>query len=319
MKKVVALVGQKPTIEYELQEFSKRDDVEFVYTAHREPEMLKEILKDAEVILYTGRLIPNEIIDCLEKCRMIVRYGIGYDDIDIKYAAKKGIMVCNAPNYGVIDVAEHAVSLILACSKRLIYMNDCVRDVFWDTTHMGQSSRLAGKTIGFIGFGKIARCVCERTNALQMQPIVYDPYIKTACLDEYHAESVSLDTLLQTADYVTLHLPLSDKTYHMLGKNEFVKMKKSAYLINTSRGKLINEPDLVDALENGIIAGAGLDVFEDESGNLDKRMLNMKNVVLTPHVAWNTLEAGGALHKEVTDNVIRYLDGHRPDSIVNMK
>lgn len=317
MKKIVALMDSRE-LSYEMQEFSKRDDVEFYNSMEKEQSKVIEIVKDADVILFTDVSINSEVIDCLEKCKLIIRYGIGYDNVDTKKAAEKGIIVCNAPNYGVVDVAEHAMSLIMACSKRLVYMNDCVRDKFWNIGEMGQSSRLAGKTIGFVGFGKIARCVCERTNAFQAKAIVYDPYVSAECLKEYKAESVSLDTLLKEADYVTLHVPLSDKTRHMLGKDEFAKMKNTAYIINTGRGGLINETELIDALENSVIAGAGLDVFETENSNLDERILKMQNVVLTPHVAWNTSEATVALHKEVTENVLRFLDGERPESIVNM-
>ena len=315
MKKIVVL-GDVKTLDYEIAEFSKRNDAELVCFYERGQEEIMKATRDADVFLYSGAQINREIIDNMQRCRLICRYGIGYDDIDFKRAAERGIMVCNAPNYGVIDVAEHAVALLLACSKRLIYMNDRVRDKSW--TIVGSSSRMANKTIGFIGFGKIARCVCTRTNALGMKPIVYDPYIKGECLEEFGAESVCLETLLQTADYITIHSPLNAETRHMLGMNEFLKMKRTAYLVNTSRGGLINEPELVDALQNGVIAGAGLDVFEEESAKLDSRLLSMKNVTLTPHVAWNTAEAAGALHKEVTDNVIRYLNGEKPLNIVNM-
>lgn len=318
MKKIVALIHPK-AVGYEISQFDRRDDAKFVHFCERTKEAIMDATKDADVFLYSGAKIDREILDNMEKCQLIIRYGIGYDDIDYKWAAQKGIMVCNAPNYGVIDVAEHAVSLLMACSKRLVYMNDCVRDKFWKASVMGSSARLCGKTVGFIGFGKIAKCVCTRTNALGMKPIVFDPYVKTGILDEYCAEQVNLDELLQMADYVTLHLPLNKETYHMLDRDAFRKMKRSAYIINTSRGGLINEKDLVEALLNGEIAGAGLDVFEEESANLDNRFLTMKNVVLTPHVAWNTAEASASLHKEVTDNVLRFLDGERPHSIINMK
>ena len=318
MKKIVALSKSDKDFEYEIEQFGRLDDVEFIISAAREEQDVINDVKDADVILFSDISINKEVIDSLEKCRLIIRYGIGYDNIDIKRAAEKGIFVCNAPNYGVIDVAEHAVSLIMSCAKRLTYMNDCVRDGLWDTSVMGASRRLYGKTIGFIGFGKIARYVCKLTNALGMKAIVYDPYIKTACLEEYNAESTSFDEALRRSDYVTLHLPLSDKTRHLIGKNEFSKMKKTAVFINTGRGGLVKETELIDALETGVISGAGLDVFEDETGNIDSRILTMKNVTLTPHVAWNTYEGTIALHEEVTNNVLSFLKGNRPESIVNM-
>lgn len=317
MKKIVSLMNPGE-VGYEESQFSGREDVEFVCLSERTKEVIMNATTDATVFLYSGAKIDRDIIDNMQKCQLIIRYGIGYDDIDYQWAAKKGIMVCNAPNYGVVDVAEHAVSLIMACAKRLVYMHDCVRDKFWDSSAMGSSARVCGKTVGFVGFGKIARCVCTRTNALGMKAIVYDPYVTPATLDEYNAELVDLDTLLQTADYVTLHLLLNKETFHILGKDAFKKMKKTAYLINTSRGGLVAEQELLEALLDGEIAGAGLDVFEEESANLDRRFLGMQNVVLTPHVAWNTAEAFVALHKEVTDNVLCFLNGERPHNIINM-
>lgn len=303
--------------DYERGMFEKLSETEFIISYLKNPDEVIEIVRDADVLLFTDVGMNADFIDKLEKCKLIIRYGIGYDNIDIKRAAERGIIVCNAPNYGAIDVAEHAISLMLSCTKRLTYMSDCIREGNWSTGTMGSSRRIYKKTVGFVGFGKIARCVCERTNAFGTKALVYDPYVNEETLKSYNAISVDLDTLLKESDYVTLHLPLSDKTRHMFGAKEFEKMKDTAYLINTGRGGLVKESELVDALEKGIIAGAGLDVFEDESGGIDKRMLSMKNVALTPHVAWNTFEGMEALHKEVTDNVIRFLNGEAVESIVN--
>lgn len=317
MKKIVALSSFPHEFDYERQQYGNRTDIDFSISPAKKPEDVIPVIEDADVVLFTDVTFDRNVLDSLKQCKLIIRYGIGFDNIDWKYAAEKGIIVCNAPNYGVTDVAEHALSLILACAKRIIYMNDCVRDNFWSTGAMGQSIRLAGKTVGFVGFGKIARCVCKRTNAFDTKALVYDPYVDDASLAAFNATSVDLDTLLQESDFISLHLPLNPNTRHMIDMDAFKKMKESAVIINTSRGGIIKEADLIDALEQGLIAGAGLDVFENESGNLDQRILNHKMVALTPHVAWNTVEAGAALHKEVTDNVLRFLDGNRPESIVN--
>lgn len=317
MKKIVALSSFPHEFDYERMQYGNRKDIDFSISPAKEPEDVIPVIEDADVVLFTDVTFDRNILDSLKKCKLIIRYGIGFDNIDWKYAAEKGIIVCNAPNYGVTDVAEHAMSLILACAKRVIYMNDCVRDNFWSTGAMGQSVRLAGKTVGFVGFGKIARCVCKRTNAFDTKALVYDPFVGEDALAEYSATCVDLDTLLQESDFISLHLPLNPNTCHMIDMDAFRKMKKTAVIVNTSRGGIIKEADLIDALEQGLIAGAGLDVFEDESGNLDQRILNHKMVALTPHVAWNTKEAAAALHKEVTDNVLRFIDGNRPESIVN--
>ncbi len=318
MRKIVALTSfPEQDFVCEKEMFGKLSETEFIISYLKNPDEVIKIASDADVLLFTDVAMNADFIDKLEKCRIIIRYGIGYDNIDIKRAAERGIIVCNAPNYGAIDVAEHAISLMLSCTKRLTYMSDCIREGNWSTGTMGSSHRISGKTVGFVGFGKIARCVCERTNAFGTKALVYDPYINEDTLKAYNAVSVELDTLLKESDYVTLHLPLSEKTRHMFGMDEFNKMKSTAYLINTGRGGLVKENELVDALEKGVIAGAGLDVFEDECGGIDKRMLSMTNVALTPHVAWNTFEGMESLHKEVTDNVIRFLKGKNPESIVN--
>lgn len=317
MKKIVSLSTNPASFSCEKAAFAARNDSEFIISGARTKEDVKAAVCDADVILFSDIAIDREVIDSLKNCKLIIRYGIGYDNVDTKYAAEKGIFVCNAPNYGVTDVAEHALSLLLSCAKRLTYMNDCVRDGLWDTSKMGASRRIAGKTVGFIGFGKIAKCVCERTNAFGLNAIVYDPYVTQSAAAQYRAEKVTLEELLARADYVTLHLPLNEQTRHMMGAEQFAQMKSDAVFVNTSRGGLVNEKELIDALEAGIIAGAGLDVFEDESGNIDPRILYMKQVTLTPHVAWNTIEGAAALHEEVTNNVLRFLDGNRPESIVN--
>lgn len=317
MKKIVCLSTNPASLSYENAAFAARNDAEFVISGARTKEDVKAAVCDADVVLFSDITIDREVIDSLKNCKLIIRYGIGYDNVDAKYAAGKGIFVCNAPNYGVTDVAEHALSLLLSCAKRLTYMNDCVRDGMWDTSKMGASRRITGKTVGFIGFGKIAKCVCERTNAFGLKALVYDPYVSDAVAADYRAEKVTLEDLLHRSDYVTLHLPLNDQTRHIMGKKEFEQMKSDAVFVNTSRGGLVNEKELIDALEAGTIAGAGLDVFEDETGNIDPRILRMKQVTLTPHVAWNTVEGAAALHEEVTNNVLRFLDGNRPESIVN--
>ena len=317
MKKIVSLSTNPASFSYEQAAFAARNDAEFVISGARTKKDVKAAVCEADVVLFSDIAIDREVIDSLQNCKLIIRYGIGYDNVDTAYAAEKGIFVCNAPNYGVTDVAEHALSLLLSCAKRLTYMNDCVRDGLWDTSKMGASRRIAGKNIGFIGFGKIAKCVCERTNAFGLKALVYDPYVTDTVAADFRAEKVTLEDLLHRADYVTLHLPLNEQTRHMMGAAQFAQMKPDAVFINTSRGGLVNEKELIDALQAGVIAGAGLDVFEDEKGNIDPRILHMKNVTLTPHVAWNTIEGAAALHEEVTNNVLRFLDGNRPESIVN--
>ena len=316
MRKIVSLANNTSEPSYESAVFSQIPDCEYISATASGDEEVIELTRDAEVILFTSTSLNKNVISKLEKCKLMVRYGIGYDTVDLNAAREKEIFVCNSPKYGVIDVAEHAISLIFSTAKHLVEMNDNIRDGIWGPAGT-QNIRLAGKTIGFLGFGNIGRAVCERTNAFGMKPLVYDPFVTDDALNVYGAKKASLDEVLQSSDVITCHLPLNDSTYHMLGAKEFDKMKNTAILVNTSRGGVINEKELIDALLAGKLFGVGLDVFEDETGGMDKRMFDIKNAILTPHVAWNTGEAIVSLHMEVADNVAKYMRGERPDSIVN--
>ena len=316
MRKVVVLSKEPETFGYEIETFKQFDDVEFIISPAILEDDVIEVIKDAEVVLFTSTRMNERVINSLEKCKLIIRYGVGYDNVDLVAAAKRGIFVCNAPNYGVVDVAEHALSLILATAKKTVNMHERAHEGLWGPG-MPPFYRLAGKTIGFIGFGHIGRALCKMTNGLSMKPLVYDPYVSDEMIAEYGAVRMSVEQLLEASDFVSLHLPLNEGTRHFLGKELLTRMKKTAILINTSRGAIINEKELIDALENGVIAGAGLDVFEDETKPIDERLLASSRVVLTPHVAWNTDVAVTAIHEEVGDNVVRYLKGERPMSIVN--
>ena len=171
--------------------------------------------------------------------------------------------------------------------------------------------------IGFIGLGRIARVTCAVTNGLGMKAITYDPYASQAILDEYKATSVDLETLLKESDFISVHAPLTEESRHMLSTEQFKMMKNSAFVINTSRGALIDEQALIKALEEGEIAGAGLDVFEKEPFDPNSKLRFMDNVVLTSHIAFNTAEAMVDIHKEVTADIVRVLKGERPVNIVN--
>lgn len=317
MRKVVVLSKEPNAFGYETEIFKQFTDVDFIISPATLENEVIEAIQDAEVVLFTATKMNERVINSLKKCKLIIRYGIGYDNVDLTAAANRGIYVCNAPNYGVIDVAEHALSLILATAKKTLNMHMRAQNGSWGPGNSAPFYRLAGKTIGFVGFGNIGRALCKMTNGLSMKPVVYDPFVSDEIISEYGAEKSSLEDLFKNSDFVSLHLPLNEKTRHSIGKELLTKMKKTAILINTSRGPIINENELIDILDQGLIAGVGLDVFENETIPLDERLTKSPRAVLTPHVAWNTDVAVTAIHEEVGDNVARYLKGERPHSIVN--
>ena len=317
MRKIVVFNKMNDPLTREMEELSRFSDVELIKSPAVEEADLIRDAKDAEIILFTSAKLNRNVISSLEKCKMIQRYGIGYDTVDTEAAREAGIFVCNSPNYGVTDVAEHAFALIMSCIKNLTRMNDRVREGNMGFVDMGCWMRLTGKTVGFVGFGKIARALCGMMKAFGISPIVYDPYVTYAALSEYGAKSVSLNEVMSSADIVTVHAPLTEGTRQLIGKEELALVKPSVIIVNTSRGPLIDEAALAEALSEGRVFAAGLDVYENETEATDERIRNARNVSLTPHVAWNTAEAVVALHEEVALNVARYLEGKRPDSVVN--
>ncbi len=297
----------------------REENATFIVTYFKDAEDLRSIVRDADVLMFNDATISADIIDALDRCKMIIRYGIDFDNVDLEAAGKKGIYVCNAPSYGTYDVAEHTMALLLSAVKHIPLADKCARNGKWSADHVGQVRRLCGKTLGLVGFGRIARKVAARARAFEMDLLVFDPYVDPAAAEAAGARLVDFSTLLSDADYITLHSPLTEETHHMMGMAQFKKMKKDAILINTGRGGLINENELIFALLSGEIAGAALDVFETEPISPANKLRQMDNVVLTPHVAWNSCEGVIDLHKEVTDNVVRVLHGERPVNIVNEK
>ncbi|MDD6308959.1 MAG: C-terminal binding protein [Clostridia bacterium] len=291
----------------------------FIVTYFKDADDLISLTHDADVLMFNDAQITEEIIAGLDKCKMIIRYGIGFDNVDLAAAGKKGIYVCNAPSYGTYDVAEHTMALLLSVCKHIPIADKCARTGKWNAENVGKVRRLSGKTLGLVGFGRIARFVAARAKAFEMDLLVYDPFANEADVVASGATPSSLETLLKNADYVTLHAPLTEETRHMIGMTQFKLMKQDAVLINTGRGGLVNEKELIFALLSGEIGGAALDVFEEEPLPADSKLLTMENVVLTPHVAWNSYEGVVDLHKEVTDNVVRVLHGEKPINIVNQK
>jgi D-3-phosphoglycerate dehydrogenase len=248
---------------------------------------------------------------------MIIRYGIGLDNVDINAASKRGIYVCNAPSYGTFAVAEHTFALLLCLNRKLLQLDQNVKNHIWGIDSVVPVRSLSRKTLGIVGFGNIGRHVCSMAHAFNMKVIVFDPFVKNEMLNSYGAHSVDFDRLITDSDHITIHVPLNSDTMHLFNKNVFSRMKPEATLINTGRGSLINQEDLIEALLTGNIAGAGLDVFEDEPLPPDSRLLNIPNTVLSPHVAWYTEESITNLHQEVVDEVLRFLKGDLPLNIVN--
>ena len=282
-------------------------------------DQLAELCKDADGVLTVRAPITQRVIAAMQHCRIIVRYGIGIDSVDIPAATERGIMVANVPDYCVDEVSDQALALLLMLSRQMIPAISIAREERWSISKMPNLHRLRGQTCGLAGCGKIGSLLAGKAAALGMRILIYDPYLSENRCREMGAELGSLDALLARSDFISLHMPLNDKTHHLFGKASFAKMKSTASIINTSRGGLIDEAALLAALDSGKIFGAGLDVMESETAftPTGKALVNHPKVIVTPHTAWLSDEARATLQARAAEQVIACLKGETPYGLVN--
>jgi D-3-phosphoglycerate dehydrogenase len=284
------------------------------------PEEIIEVCKDADGLIVQYAKITREVIEGLEKCKVIARYGIGVDNVDVKAATEKGIFVVNVPDYCVEEVSDHTVALLLASVRKLLLYDKAVKSGTWDYKIGKPLFRIQGKTLGLIGFGKLARRVAEKMKPFGVNIITYDPYINPELAKKYGAKLVnSLEELLKNSDFISIHVPLTDETYHLLSDKEFELMKDNVIIVNTARGPIIDEKALVKALEQGKVMYAGLDVTEVEPIPKDSPLLEFDNVIITPHVAWYSEESQKELQTKAARGVAEVLSGKVPTYFVNPK
>jgi len=273
--------------------------------------------KDADAIQVHFAQITKEVIDALPKCRLIVRSAVGLDNIDIAAATAAGIPVCNVPDYGIEDVSTHAILLMLAITKKLNVLTETVKRGVWDYAVTKPVHRIQDRVFGLMGCGAIARCAARKAQAFGMRVIAYDPYLKQEQVEDLGITLCSMEEVAAQSDVLSVHLPLTKETAGLLDLSFFQRMKDSAYLVNTARGGVIDEADLVTALERGEIAGAGLDVLCDEKISADHPLLKFDNVIITPHAAWYSEEAELTLLTSAAEEVVRGLTGQELKHPVN--
>jgi D-3-phosphoglycerate dehydrogenase len=291
-----------------------------VSDSHLTPVLLP-LVADAEVLVVSCfAQVSANLIEAGRRLRGIVKYGVGVDNIDLSAAKARGIPVANCPDYGSGTVADHAFALLIALARRLVLQDTEFRRNGWywpEERYCGVD--LEGKTLGIMGLGKIGRKMARRAAGFDMQIVACDPYVDagSAAADGYHVRFVALDELLATSDFVSVHCTLTPETRQLLGVRELQKMKPSAYLIDVSRGAIIDELALLRGLQEGWLAGAGLDVFPSEPLPNDHPLLSLPNVIITPHLSWYTSEAAARQSQQAADAVLDILAGRRPRSVVN--
>ena len=286
-------------------------------------------VEDCDALFAVSVSLPEAVVSSLSRCRVISRLGTGTDKIDVEMATQMGILVTNVPYFCVEEQADHTMAMMLAMARKLPQMARAMAEGAWSHSKRQSRSnqRLSTQTLGLVGFGNSAKATARRARGFGMHVIATRRNMNAPRreADELGVEMVSLDILLAESDYVSLHLPLTSDTYHILGQAELAKMKPGAHLINTSRGALVDEAALVEFLREGRLSGAGLDTFEginpftEDESPPDHPLMELENVVLTPHVGAASVQAAQDVSTGGVQNVVSVLSGHMPlaENIVN--
>jgi D-3-phosphoglycerate dehydrogenase len=283
----------------------------------RSEEEIIALAEEADAVLNCYAKMTARVIERLKRCRIIARYGIGVDNVDLAAAGKAKILVTNVPDYCIDEVSDHALALLLALARRIVAADVAVKAGAWDVVAHAGIHRLRGRTLGLIGFGKIAKALVSKVRPLGMRVLVYDPYLEPMIIAHQGAEAVSLDKLLAEADAISIHVPLSPETRNIIGQRELARMKSTAFVINTSRGGIVDEQALAVALKENRLEGAALDVLSTEPPPPDHPLRQAPNVILTPHLSFYSRESVIELQTKAAEEVARALRGESPRSPVN--
>lgn len=291
-----------------------RISISYVPSAKHTPEILAQMAGDADAILVTTAKITAEVMDRMPKLRVIGRPGIGFDVVDVEAATARGIAVYSAPGFCAAEVADHTLMFALALARKLPQLHHTMRRKVWERGLSAGTPATYEMTLGLVAFGEIGRAVAQRAKPFGFRVIAFDPFVDQQAAGPYSVTMVSLEELLRQADIVSVHAPLGKNTFHMIGERELGLMKPTATIINTARGPVIDYQALVAALQDGRIAGAGLDVFEPEPPAPDSPLWTMDNVLLTPHTAGVSDSSQIEVKRRTCRNIAAALTGEWPQT-----
>ena len=295
-------------------------DCEIVSTGVDSQDQVLAAIREADVVLDDHSPITRDTVEQLERCGLIIRYGHGYEGVDLDACTEQGIMVANVPGSTSEEVSNHALALMFACAREIKPLDRATIKGQWGEVYsrsLGQ--RIYGQTAGVVGFGWIGRSFARKARAMGMEVLVHDPYVGEWLEIEYQVSLVSFEELLERSDFISIHSKHDETSHHLFNAQAFDRMKKSAYLVNTARGGIVDEAALIEALRAGKMAGAGLDVFEVEPVETDNPLLHMENVIVTPHVAGSSAPGWDAIRRRAGEDAARYLRGERPHGLVNLE
>jgi D-3-phosphoglycerate dehydrogenase len=296
----------------------KRVDPELRMAKSAGADDILAVARDADAILVTYAKLPGELLRQLTRCKVIGRFGLGVDNIDLPAAREKGITVTYVPDYCLQEVSDHAMALLLALARKIPLSDRLVQAGRWEMPAVVPIYRLEGRVLGLLGFGNIPRKLVPKAKAFGLRVVTHDPYLAPELARELDVELVSFDDLLQRSDFISVHAPLTPQTRGLMNAAAFAKAKKGVLVINTARGPLIDEAALVQALDSGQVGGAALDVLATEPPPKDSPLLGRDNVILSPHTAFYSVDALNELQTKCASDVARVLSGEKPVYPVKM-
>jgi D-3-phosphoglycerate dehydrogenase len=315
--KVVLTDTDTPPADIEREELAGLD-VDLVELYSFDEDEILEACRDADAVLVQYAKITRRIIEALEKCRIISRYGVGLDMVDLEAATECGIPVAYVPDYCVDEVSDHAMALLLALYRKLLILDPFARQGGGDARPLVKPIfGLRGQALGLVGIGRIGRAMVPKAQGFGLRVLAYDPYVTSEAIREMGAEPASFEKLLRESDFISLHLPLTSSTKHIMGEEQFRAVKPTAGLINVSRGGLIDERALYTALMEGRIGSAALDVMEEVSPSPDTPLFSLNNAIFTPHMAYYSERALDAVRRGTVQEVARVLRGEQPINLAN--
>jgi len=311
--KIIITDCDHPSVEIEKKILSEINPELTLETCKTEEDVIA-VASDVDGIINQYAPFTRKVIKSLNRCKIIARYGVGVDNIDVEAATENNIIVANVPDYCLDEVSTHAIALMLDCARGITSLDRKVRDKKWDFTLAKPLFRTKGKILGLFGLGRIARMVAQKASGFGLRIIAYDPYVSKV---DIGVKLVELSQLLTDSDFLSIHVPLTDETRHSFSENELRTMKKTSYLVNTSRGPIVDEKALYVALKEKWIAGAALDVMEKEPPDWEDPLLKLDNIIMTPHISFYSEESYVELKTKVAESVRAVLKGELPRAMVN--
>lgn len=312
----------EPDLAWEAGELAKRG-IEFAtHQLKFAPfEKVVEATRDADVVVVNMVPVTRALVKTWQRCRLVIRHGVGYDNVDVSALNDAGIPLCYIPDYCVEEVAEQAIALILACGRRIVrsrtVLDNSSRNGIWNFADVIPMFRMAGQKLGILGCGRIGSRVYQKLKSFGFDFLICDPYLSEERKRELGIEVVDKEKMFREADFITIHTPLTPETRHIVNRQTLALMKPTAYLVNTARGGMVDSDALAEALRNGTIAGAGIDVYETEPPPPDYPLFGQPNAILTPHLAWYSEDSGWRIREIILLEIERFAAGQPPRYVVN--